>query len=79
MLASTPSEAAGTVGAAAAATGTGGAPVAPIEPVEPDRAGVLDDVLWNLRTWPLELIRWPVDNSHRLDIYYQRVSRFRTH
>jgi len=26
------------------------------------------DALWNLQTWPLELIEWPVMNSHRLDI-----------
>ena len=24
--------------------------------------------MWNLRTWPLELIQWPTQNSHRLDI-----------
>jgi hypothetical protein len=24
--------------------------------------------VWCLQTWPLELIDWPIDNSHRLDI-----------
>ena len=27
----------------------------------------LKDMLWNLRTWPLELITWNVTNSHRND------------
>jgi hypothetical protein len=26
------------------------------------------DTLWSLRTWPLSLVDWPVQNSHRLDI-----------
>ena len=25
-------------------------------------------MVWTLRTWPLELITWPMTNSHRLDI-----------
>eukprot|EP00043_Microstomoeca_roanoka_P019783 m.229726 g.229726 ORF g.229726 m.229726 type:complete len:770 (-) comp17056_c4_seq1:240-2549(-) len=29
----------------------------------------LDSLLWNLRTWPLELIDWPVKNSDRRDIF----------
>ncbi len=28
----------------------------------------LEDALWTLREWPLELIDWPAPNSHRLDI-----------
>ena len=32
-------------------------------------------MLWNLRTWPLELIDWPFANAHRLDVRfrYQRT------
>ena len=30
--------------------------------------GAVADTLWNLRTWPLDLIDWPVANSQRLDI-----------
>ena len=30
---------------------------------------VVADTVWNLRTWPLELVDWPVQNTHRLDIY----------
>ena len=30
--------------------------------------GDADDTVWNLRTWPISLIDWPVMNSHRLDI-----------
>lgn len=26
---------------------------------------------WNLQTWPLEMVEWPVDNSHRQDIFYE--------
>ena len=29
---------------------------------------LLEDLVWNLRTWPLELIEWSTFNSHRLDI-----------
>ena len=31
------------------------------------------DLLWTLRTWPLELIQWPVNNTQRLDIKFQPV------
>jgi hypothetical protein len=27
------------------------------------------DIVWNLQTWPLELIDWPVQNSHRRDVW----------
>eukprot|EP00039_Didymoeca_costata_P020083 m.340007 g.340007 ORF g.340007 m.340007 type:complete len:864 (+) comp19079_c0_seq1:208-2799(+) len=30
----------------------------------------LESVRWNLRTWPVELVNWPVNNSHRLDIFW---------
>ena len=29
---------------------------------------VVDSVVWNLQTWPLELVSWHVHNSHRQDI-----------
>lgn len=29
-----------------------------------------EDVVWNLRTWPLELVQWQTTNSHRLDITF---------
>ena len=29
---------------------------------------LLEDLVWTLRKWPLELIDWPTNNSHRLDI-----------
>lgn len=29
---------------------------------------VIEDIVWNLRTWPLELVEWTTNNSHRLDI-----------
>jgi hypothetical protein len=29
-------------------------------------ASVIDDMMWNLRTWPLELLSWATVNSHRL-------------
>ena len=29
---------------------------------------VVDGMLWNMRTWPLELVDWPFDNAHRLDV-----------
>lgn len=25
----------------------------------------IDDMVWNLRTWPLDLVDWPTMNSHR--------------
>lgn len=31
---------------------------------------VIEDVVWNLRTWPLELVEWETKNSHRLDIQF---------
>lgn len=31
---------------------------------------IVDDIMWNLRTWPLELIEWPMQNSHRHDIRF---------
>lgn len=30
--------------------------------------GEAADTLWNLRTWPLDLVDWPAMNSHRLDV-----------
>jgi hypothetical protein len=27
---------------------------------------VLEDMVWNLQTWPLDLVEWPTHNSHRL-------------
>jgi hypothetical protein len=30
----------------------------------------LSDMVWTLRNWPLDLIQWPMVNSHRLDIMY---------
>jgi hypothetical protein len=33
------------------------------EYVTPD---VLEDMVWNLQTWPLDLVDWPTHNSHRL-------------
>ena len=35
-----------------------------------DHSDDLDDMLWNLRTWPLELIEWPMSNNHRLDLVF---------
>lgn len=29
---------------------------------------LLEQLVWNLRTWPLELIEWQTQNSHRTDI-----------
>ena len=34
----------------------------------------VDDLLWNLRTWQLELVRWPVNNSQRIDIEYAHTT-----
>ena len=31
---------------------------------------LIEDLVWNLRTWPLELIEWETLNSHRLDITF---------
>ena len=33
-----------------------------------DDVELIEQLVWNLRTWPLELIEWPSYNSHRLDI-----------
>ena len=45
-------------------------------------ADALESLRWNLQTWQLELIEWPVDNSHRQDIVYEpaddRFGRSRT-
>ena len=30
--------------------------------------GLLEQLVWNLRSWPLELVMWGTQNSHRLDI-----------
>ncbi len=36
-----------------------------------------EGALWTLREWPISLVSWPVENSHRLDITIDRhVSRF---
>ena len=29
---------------------------------------VIENVVWNLRMWPLELVEWETKNSHHLDI-----------
>ena len=34
----------------------------------------LDDMVWTLRNWPLELIQWPMTNSHRLDLTFTGVA-----
>jgi len=31
---------------------------------------LIENVVWNLRTWPLELVEWETKNSHRLDIHF---------
>ena len=37
----------------------------------------LEDLKWNLQTWQLELIQWPVSNSHRMDLTLTReLDRF---
>jgi hypothetical protein len=42
-----------------------------------EAAASLEDMRWNLRTWPLESVDWPVTNSHRMDIQYDpNPSRF---
>lgn len=33
-----------------------------------EAAAVAADVLWNLRTWSVELVDWPTQNSHRQDL-----------
>jgi hypothetical protein len=27
---------------------------------------LLEDMVWNLQTWPLDLVDWPTHNSHRM-------------
>ena len=31
---------------------------------------LVEGLVWNLRTWPLELVEWNTTNSHRLDITF---------
>lgn len=31
---------------------------------------LIEAMVWNLRTWPLELVEWNTTNSHRLDITF---------
>ena len=31
---------------------------------------LIDDIVWSLRKWPLELVQWPTYNSHRLDVQF---------
>jgi hypothetical protein len=38
----------------------------------------IDSILWNLRTWQLESISWPVRNSHRLDIIIDKENSGRS-
>lgn len=39
--------------------------------------GDIEGILWNLRTWPLELVDWPVHNSNRTDIRFNPgINRF---
>ena len=36
-----------------------------------DKAGdteLIEKLVWTLRSWPLELVMWRTNNSHRLDI-----------
>lgn len=40
-------------------------------------AMAVQDTLWNLRTWPLEWVEWATNNTHRLDIYFQKDSHSR--
>eukprot|EP00040_Diaphanoeca_grandis_P019454 m.102767 g.102767 ORF g.102767 m.102767 type:complete len:842 (-) comp27434_c0_seq1:392-2917(-) len=32
---------------------------------------IVNDINWNLQTWPLELIQWPVSNRFRQDLLFQ--------
>ena len=36
-----------------------------------EREAVLSDIMWSLRSWPLDMRDWPTRNSHRLDIRYR--------
>ena len=31
---------------------------------------LLEDLVWSLRSWPLDLVQWRTTNSHRLDIKF---------
>lgn len=66
--------------ALAALMKTGGIPAAPrgIGRTR-DPAAAVQDTLWNLRTWPLEWVEWATNNTHRLDVYYQKDSHSRDH
>ena len=37
---------------------------------EIDNVELTSDIVWSLRHWPLELIQWRTQNSHRLDIRF---------
>ena len=41
-------------------------------PSSPERKDphLIEDIVWSLRMWPLELIQWSAINSHRLDIRF---------
>ena len=50
-------------------------------PDDKDFASIQNDILWNLRTWPLEHVNWPLSNQGREDLVYEGgVTRFgKTH
>lgn len=37
----------------------------------PFASSVGQDILWNLRTWPVEAVNWPVQNSNRQDVFFR--------
>ena len=40
-------------------------------------ADVMESIAWNLRSWPLEQVVWPVHNSNRTDIRFRpAIDRF---
>ena len=43
--------------------------------VAPDAYGPLADALWCLRSWPVSLINWPIDNSERHDVRREKSGR----
>ena len=47
----------------------------------PYAASVAQDIAWNLRTWPVEGVNWPVQNSNRQDIFFRpgQNRAFRSH
>ncbi len=47
----------------------------------PYSTAVAEDIAWNLRTWPVEGVSWPVQNSNRQDIFFRpgQNRAFRTH